>query len=306
MQYKDYYAALGVARDATADDIKAAYRKLARAHHPDLNKAKGSEARFKEISEAYEVLKDPEKRAAYDALGRVPPGQEFRPPPGWDEGFEFSFGSGPSRGGRSEGFSDFFEAIFGQMGSARGGPQGRPGRRDHHAKLGITLAEAVSGTTRQVGLRSPQMTPEGRVALKERSLSVIVPKGVRPGEMIRLAGQSGDGGDLYLEIEIQPHPLFRLDGRDIHLDLPVAPWEAALGAKVMVPMPGARVELAIPPGSSSGRKLRLKGRGLGGGDFYAVLQITMPRQMSPDAQRLWRELMAKHAGHNPRAAFSPR
>lgn len=288
MEYKDYYAALGVKREATVDEIKAAYRKLAREHHPDLSKKKGSEERFRQVSEAYEVLKDPEKRAAYDALGQASPGQDFRPPPGWDEGFEFSF-SGPPRGARrEEGFSDFFETIFGQMHQARGGTSARG--RDHHAKLAISLPDAVNGTTRMVSLRSPEVTPEGRVALRERTINVNIPRGTRAGEMIKLAGQGGQGGDLYLEVEITPHPQWRLEGQDIFCDVPVAPWEAALGRKVPVPTPEGRVEIGIPPGSSSGRKLRLRGRGLGGGDFYAVLKIVMPPGAGPEAQRLWREL----------------
>lgn len=291
MEYKDYYAALGVKRDATADEIKAAYRKLAREHHPDLSQKKGSEERFKEVSEAYEVLKDPEKRAAYDALGQASPGQDFRPPPGWDQGFEFSFSGEPRRHarGRDEGFSDFFENIFGQMHSARGGANAARGR-DQHAKLAISLSDAVNGSTRMVSLRSPQVTPEGRVGLRERAIEVAIPKGTRAGEMIKLAGQGGQGGDLYLEIEITPHPLWRLEGADIFCDVPVAPWEAALGRKVAVDTPQGRVEIGIPPGSSSGRKLRLRGRGLAGGDFFAVLKIVLPPSAGPEAQRLWREL----------------
>lgn len=291
MEYKDYYAALGVKREATADEIKVAYRKLAREHHPDLSHQTGAEERFKEISEAHEVLKDPEKRAAYDALGQASPGQDFRPPPGWDEGFEFSF-TKPSRSsarGRDEGYSDFFENIFGQMQGARGGASAASGR-DHHAKLAVSLPDAVNGTTRMVSLRSPEVTPEGRVGLRERAIEVAIPKGTRAGEVIKLAGQGGQGGDLYLEIEITPHPLWRVEGADIFCDVPVAPWEAALGRKVAVDMPQGRVEIGIPPGSSSGRKLRLRGRGLGGGDFYAVLKIVMPPSAGPEAQRLWREL----------------
>jgi curved DNA-binding protein len=299
MQYKDYYAALGLKPTATEAEIKSAYRKLAREHHPDLSKKTGAEEKFKELSEAYEVLKDPEKRAAYDALGRPQPGQDFRPPPGWDEGFEFSF----RQGQREEGFSDFFESIFGQRARPRGRAQGVHRGRDHHAKLGITLAEAIRGGKRQVGIKSPRVTADGRVELAQRTLDVTIPKGVKPGEMLRLAGQGGDGGDLFLEVEIQPGGPWRLEGQDIYLDLPVAPWEAALGAKVKVPLPEGAIELSVPAGSSSGRKLRLKGRGLAGGDFYAVLSIMLPKTMGPEAERLWQEMQALGRGFDPRSGL---
>ena len=222
--------------------IKQAYRKLARKYHPDVSKEKDAEARFKEVGEAYEVLKSPEKRAAYDQLGQGPrPGEEFRPPPDWGAGFEFS---GP--GGRNSDYSDFFESLFGAQGRQGGGRGGfHPGRgEDHHAKVLLDLDATLRGGTRQFTLRMPEIDADGRLVSKERTLNVQVPKGILPGQHIRLAGQGarapGEGnsaGDLFIEVEFQPNSLYRIDGRDLYLDLPVAPWEAALGATVKTPTP---------------------------------------------------------------------
>lgn len=314
MEFKDYYQIMGVARDATQDDVKRAYRKLARKYHPDVSKESNAEERFKEVGEAYEVLKDPEKRAAYDQLGaRWKAGQEFRPPPDWDAGFEFR-GGGYTDGGTAD-FSDFFSELFGR-GQARSGPRAAgPGGtfrmrgEDHHAKVLIDLEDSYQGATRTITLRMPELTGDGHVVTRERSLNVRIPKGVRPGRQIRLTGQGGQGlggagaGDLYLEVEIRPHPLYRLDGGDIYLDLPIAPWEAALGATVKVPTPGGSVDLRIPAGSNQGRKLRLKGRGLPGhetGDMYVVLQVTLPPAHDERAQALYRQ-MKEELGFNPRA-----
>jgi curved DNA-binding protein len=304
MEYKDYYKALGVERDASADAIKTAYRKLARRYHPDINKEKGAEDRFKEISEAYEVLKDPEKRAAYDQIGRgFKPGQEFHPPPDWDAGFEFS-------GGEAGEFSDFFESLFGRM-RTRGRGEGATFRargQDHHAKVLVDLEDAYHGATRPITLRAAELGEDGQVQLRERQVNVGIPKGVRQGQMIRLAGQGSPGigggttGDLYLEVDFNPHSIYRVDGKDVYLDLPVAPWEAALGAKVKTPTPAGIVDLTVPAGSAQGRKLRLRGRGIPArepGDFYAVLQIALPAAATPDAQRLYRE-MAEKLAFNPR------
>ncbi|HUW38557.1 MAG TPA: DnaJ C-terminal domain-containing protein [Rhodocyclaceae bacterium] len=310
MEFKDYYQTLGVARNATQDDIKRAYRKLARKYHPDVSKESDAEARFKELGEAYAVLKDPEKRVAYDQMGsQWQAGQDFQPPPGWDAGFEFS---GPDAGpGDGAGFSDFFETLFGRQG--RGAQAHRAGMhaqgQDHHAKVLIDLQDAYRGARRSISLRMPALDAQGRVAVQERKLDVSIPRGIRAGQHLRLAGQGGPGlgegpaGDLYLEIEFKPHPLFRVDGRDVYLALPLAPWEAALGAAVTAPTPEGPVQLTVPPGSAAGRKLRLKGKGIPGkppGDLYAVLAIALPPADSEAAKDAWRTL-AKTFDFNPRA-----
>ena len=314
MKFKDYYATLGVPREAGADDIKRAYRKLARKYHPDLNKGKDAEANFKELGEAYEVLKDPEKRAAYDDAGqRWKAGADQEPPPGWNSGYEFRGAGGD---GAADGFpdhSDFFEALFGRR--QAGGAQARrapPRAQDHHAKVLIDLADAYSGASRSILLHVPVLDEHGRLSMRERQLDVAIPQGVREGQHLRLSGQGAPGpdgagaGDLYLEIHFNPHPLFRVEGRDVTLELPVAPWEAALGASVTAPTPDGSVQLSIPAGSASGRKLRLKGKGIPGkqpGDLYVVLQIQMPRDQGPATQQAWNELARLHADFNPRAAM---
>jgi curved DNA-binding protein len=309
MEYKDYYKILGVEKTASADDIKAAYRKLARQNHPDINKDKGAEARFKEIAEAYEVLKDPEKRAAYDQVGQgFRPGQDFRPPPGWDQGFEFS-GAGDGEG---QDFSDFFESLFGrtQQGRARrgGGGEFRARGQDHHAKIFIDLPDAYQGATRTISLRGAALDENGQVKMTERQVNVSIPKGVKPGQLIRLNGQGSPGigggpaGDLYLEVEFNPNSAYRVEDKDVYFDLPVTPWEAALGGKVKAPTPSGVVDLTIPPGSAQGRKLRLRGRGIPArepGDLYVVLQIALPPANTPEAQRIYREMEQKLA-FNPR------
>jgi curved DNA-binding protein len=307
MEFKDYYQTLGVERSATQDDIKRAYRKLARKYHPDVSKAPDAEARFKEVGEAYEVLKDPEKRAAYDQFGnRWRDGQEFRPPPDWDAGFEFS---GPGGAGAT-GFSDFFETLFGRAraGSAGfGGGSLRIRGDDHHARILIDLEDSYRGATRSITLQSPEVDG-GRVKTRERTLNVKIPRGIVAGQRIRLPGQgaagigSGEKGDLYLEADFRPHPLFRADNRDIHLELPVTPWEAALGETVTVPTLGGNVDLRIPAGSQSGRRLRLKGRGLPGktpGDQYVNLSIVTPNADTESARALYRK-MAAELPMNPR------
>lgn len=313
MEFKDYYQILGVSKDATQDEIKRAYRKLARKYHPDVSKEPDAEARFKEVGEAYEVLKDPEKRAAYDQLGaNWKAGQDFRPPPDWDQGFEFH--GGGFTGADAAGFSDFFESLFGRggFGGARQGGAGRGFRargEDTHARILIDLEDAYKGATRTITLKHTELGPDGRPHLKERSLNVRIPKGIRQGQQIRLAGQGGAGigggpaGDLYLEIEFKPHPFYKLEGKDVYLDLPVAPWEAALGAVVKVPTPSGTVDLKIPPNSSAGRKLRLKGRGIPSkepGDFYVVLQIALPKADTPAARQAY-EACKKALDFNPRA-----
>lgn len=314
MEYKDYYQIMGVARDATQDEIKRAYRKLARKYHPDVSKEPDAEARFKEVGEANEVLKDPEKRAAYDQLGKQwKNGQEFRPPPDWDAGFEFR-GGGYTAGDAGV-HSDFFEELFGRGFAGPGGAQGRRTFRmrgeDHHAKVLIDLEDSFDGATRSISLRMPELTDGGHVTTRERTLSVRIPKGIRPGQQIRLAGQGGRGlggaepGDLYLEVEFREHPLYRVDGADIYLDLPVAPWEAALGANVKAPTPSGLIDLKIPANSRQGSKLRLKGRGLTGkqpGDLYVILQVALPPADSDAARTLYKQ-MQDQLGFNPRATM---
>lgn len=312
MEFKDYYKVLGVERAASEEEIKKAFRKLARKHHPDVSKAPGAAARMQELNEAYDVLRDPEKRAAYDQIGKgVLGGQEFRPPPGWDAGFEFS--GGPRGGGDSADHSDFFEALFGA--ARRGAPRQRhpdSGLRargqDHHAKIVIPLEDAFHGATRTLTLHSPGLDASGHLALRERQLSVNIPKGIRAGQQIRLAGQGTPGlggepaGDLYLELQFEPHARYRVDGRDLYLTLPVAPWEAALGAAVPVRTPDGSLEMNVPPGSQTGRKLRLKGRGIPGstpGDLYVVLEVVLPPADSDKAKALYRQ-MAEVLGFDPR------
>ncbi|HUY03922.1 MAG TPA: DnaJ C-terminal domain-containing protein [Rhodocyclaceae bacterium] len=307
MKFKDYYETLGLARGATQDEVKRAYRKLARKFHPDVSKEADAEARFKELGEAYAVLKDPEKRAAYDQMGsQWKTGQDFRPPPGWDAGFEFSGGNAGADPGVDH--SDFFEALFGRQGRSGQRSHGHAQGQDHHAKVLIDLADAYRGAQRSISLRLPVLDGQGRVAMQERRLDVVIPKGIRAGQHLRLAGQGGPGlgdgpaGDLYLEIAFNPDPQFRADGRDVYLDLPLAPWEAALGAQVTAPTPAGPVQLTIPPGSVAGRQLRLRGRGIPGsppGDLYVVLTIALPPADSDSAREAY-QAMAKAFAFNPR------
>jgi curved DNA-binding protein len=314
VQFKDYYQVMGVARDATEAQIKQAYRRLARKYHPDVSKEKDAEARFKELGEAYEVLRNPEKRAAYDNLGADHrSGEEFRPPPDWNSDFEFS---GAGRGNAD--YSDFFESLFGAQARAQAGrrsgfhpERGPEGGEDHHAKVMLDLEASLTGGSRSFALKMPEIDSEGRLKTVERKLNVQVPKGILAGQQIRLAGQggragdSGKAGDLYLEVEFQPHPLYRIDGRDLSITLPVAPWEAALGATVKTPTPGGVVELKVPPGSHAGSKLRLKGRGMPAqppGDFYVILQIALPPARDEKARAAYAALAAA-VPFDPRAGM---
>jgi curved DNA-binding protein len=309
MEFKDYYEIMGVSRDAAQDEIKRSYRKLARKFHPDVSSDPQAEERFKEVGEAYEVLKDPEKRVAYDQLGaQWQPGQDFKPPPDWDQGFEFRDG-GYTESDAAQ-FSDFFDSLFGGRGHGGGRSHQRFRARgeDHHAKVSVDLEDSYTGAQRAITLRAPELTDDGHVVVRERTLNVRIPKGIRSGQRIRLAGQGGPGlgdgqsGDLYLQVELNPHGLYRVDGRDVYLDLPVAPWEAALGATVKSPTPSGAVDLRIPPNSNQGSKLRLKGKGIPGkepGDMYVVLKITLPPS-SDDSGTLYKEMEDKMA-FNPRA-----
>lgn len=321
MEYKDYYQIMGVERSANQDEIKRAYRKLARKYHPDVSKEADAEKRFKEVGEAYEVLKDPEKRAAYDQLGaNWQSGQDFNAPPDWDAGFEFR--GGGFTDADASAYSDFFESLFGH-GFQQAGPQGQGAYRaqsgfdsrgeDHHAKILIDLEDAMNGSTRSISLRVPEIDTDGRVVQKKRVLKINIPKGIKQGQHIRLAGQGNPGigqgkaGDLYLEIEFNPHSMYRIDGRDIFLDLPVAPWEAALGASVKVPTPAGVVDMKIKPGTTNNSKMRLKGRGIPAssktgepGDLYVIMQIALP-PADTEAEKAAYENMRQTFDFNPRA-----
>jgi curved DNA-binding protein len=336
MKYRDYYQILGLPRDATQDGIKRAYRKLARKYHPDVSRQADAEERFKELGEAYKVLKDTEKRAAYDRMGsQWHEGQDFQPPPQWDDNFEFNGKENRSRANAE--FSDFFEAMFG---SEHAGGQGRQANRkasrtdraeqaasdlegaysgaqcsipgqDHHAKITINLEDAYRGAQRSISLETPILDAQGHVSLQSRTLNVSIPRGTRSGQHLRLSGQGGAGfgegraGDLYLEISLRDHPRFRVDGRDVSLDVPVAPWEAALGTSVTVPLPDSSVEMTIPPESGGGRRLRLKGKGIPGnppGDLYVTLNIVLPPADTDSAKATW-DRMRQAFDFDPRADF---
>jgi curved DNA-binding protein len=312
MEYKDYYGIMGVNKDATQDEIKRSYRKLARKYHPDVSKEANAETRFKEVGEAYEVLKDPEKRAAYDQLGsQWKAGQDFHPPPGWDAGYEFSRDDGnPDLGD----FSDFFESLYGRRFHAAGNRQqdhrGFQMRgEDHHARVMVDLEDSYRGATRSITLQVSSLDENGRVVTRPRTLNVRIPKGIRRGQQIRLAGQGGSGhgggdaGDLYLEVDFNPASHYRAEGADVYLDLPLAPWEAGLGATVKVPTPAGTVDLKIPAGSQSGKKLRLKGRGIPArqpGDLYVVLKIIAPPAKTEQQRRVYEEMKQKFS-FNPRS-----
>lgn len=311
MQFKDYYQTLGVPRDATAEAIKKAYRRLARKYHPDVSKEPDAELRMQEVNEANAVLSDPEKRAAYDQVGQgLHSGQEFHPPPGWDAGFEFS-GNGFSPQDMA-GFSDFFSELFGHMG--RGSQRFRAQNnfqargQDHRAKVLLDLEDSFSGAVRQITLRVPQFDATGHVVTTTRSLNVKIPKGVRAGQVIRLAGQgsagfgSGKPGDLLLEVEFHPHDRFRIDGANLHMKLSVAPWEAALGAVVSIPTPEGNIKVRIPAGAQSGQQLRVPGKGIPcnpPGDLLLDIQVILPLADTPKAKQFY-ESMARELAFEPR------
>ena len=310
MQYKDYYQILGVEKDASAEVLKKAFRKLARKYHPDVSKEADAEVRMREVNEAYAVLSDPEKRAAYDQLGRgYSPGQDFRPPPDWDAGFEFS--GQPYGTHETADFSDFFAELFGRMGghAQHRGAAGRGGRgEDHHAKVMLDLEDAFIGATRQISLRVPKMDAQGRVMLETRTLNVKIPKGVHAGQIIRLTGQGASGasgtaaGDLLLEVQFKPHPRMRSEGRDVYLSLPVAPWEAALGGVISVDLPSGPLQTRLPEGVQRNRSLRVRGKGLPGnppGDLILELQIVLPPANTPAARAVY-ENLAKSLPFDPR------
>jgi curved DNA-binding protein len=315
MEYHDYYKTLQLSRDASQEEIKKQYRRLARKYHPDVSKEANAEQRFKEIAEAYEVLKDPQKRKSYDQLGaNWKAGQEFRPPPGWEQAFgggNAHFGGGMGGGG----FSDFFESVFGGgigAGAGRGaGFAGRPQKpASQTLRITIRLKESYEGGKRTVQI--PEYGPNGEPSGSHKKLEIRIPKGIQQGQKIRLSNQGpsavpgGPRGDLLLEIRFEAHPLFQLEGGNILLTLPITPWEAALGDRVTVPTLGGNVELKIAAGAQSGQKMRLKGRGLPGkqpGDQIVTLQIQTPPAESEAMQQLYQQLRAQ-SRFDPRSHFS--
>jgi curved DNA-binding protein len=311
MKFRDYYETFGLPRNAAQEDIKRAYRKLARKYHPDVSKEPDAESRFKELGEAYAVLKDPEKRAAYDQVGsHWKAGQDFQPPPGWDAGFEFSGRGADLADDLADDLdqSDFFEALFGRRSSGARQPGMHARGEDHHVKVLIDLEDAYLGAQRSITLRVPTLDAQGHVVLRERRLDVGIPRGIRAGQHLRLAGQGNPGhgegpaGDLFLEIGFNPHAKFRVDGRDVFIDLPLTPWEAALGCSVPLPTPEGSLQLKVPAGSAAGRQLRLKGKGIPGdpaGDLYAVLGIALPPADSEQAKAAYRT-MAEAFDFDPR------
>lgn len=317
MEYKDYYQIMGVGREASPDDIKRAYRKLARKYHPDVSKEKDAEARFKDVNEAYEVLKDPEKRKAYDQFGNQwQAGQQFNP-----NDFDFSqfqqfnggqgFQQGTYQGGTGD-FSDFFESLFGgRQGFSqqrRRSPRPQEGE-DLHTDISISLEEAYHGLNKTLQLRVPAQDASGHWHEEDKILNVKIPAGVKDGQQIRLAGQGAQGmygganGDLYLKIHLKEHPLYRVVERDIHLNVPIAPWEAALGAEIRVPTLGGMVDVKIPANAKTGQKMRLRGRGLSGkevGDQYLILQIQTPAAGTEAERELYQNMAKQFANFFPR------
>jgi curved DNA-binding protein len=307
MKYKDYYASLGLERGASEEDIKKAYRRLARKYHPDVSKEAGAEEKFKEVAEAYQTLKDPEKRAAYDQLGSHPAGQEFNPPPNWQQQYtETPFSS------EDIDLADLFSHLRGG-GSGRGARMSMPGQ-DYEIGVAITVEEAFHGTQIDLDLNMPEYDEQGRLRRVPRAFKARIPKGATDGQRLRLPGKGGKGmqggrdGDLYLNITLRPHALYRASGHDLFLDLPLAPWEAVLGTSVEVPTPGGVVRLKVPAGTHAGGQLRLPGRGLpkpkgGEGDLYAIVQIVVPSVVGTPERELYRKL-AEGSNFDPRAHFA--
>jgi curved DNA-binding protein len=308
MKYKDYYATLGVERSATPEDIKKAYRKLARKFHPDVSKEKDAEEKFKAVAEAYETLKDGEKRAAYDQLGSHAQGQDFRPPPDWEQHF--------ARGQASFDdidLADLFAGLGGRGGFRRADPNAPIAGRDYEASVRVTLEQAFHGTEIQLDVSVPELDDHGVAHRVPRVVTVRIPRGVTDGQKLRVPGKGGKGvrggraGDLYLDIAVTPHRLFRADGRDLFVDLPLAPWEAVLGASIALPTPAGTVNLKVPSGTRAGQQLRLAGRGLArpdgsAGNLFAIVQIAVPT-VTDDAQRTLYRQLADASSFNPRAHF---
>ncbi|HMA30209.1 MAG TPA: DnaJ C-terminal domain-containing protein [Casimicrobiaceae bacterium] len=306
MKYKDYYAVLGVERTAAADAIKAAYRKLARKYHPDVSKEKDAEEKFKEVAEAYETLKDPEKRAAYDQLGRHAAGEDFRPPPDW----QHSYGEAPFSFEEAD-LADLFAGFAGRARGARRAPNAPIRGQDYEAGVRLDFDQAYSGAEIELDLAVIEHDERGALRRAQRKIKVRIPKGVTDGQKLRVPGKGGTGlnggpaGDLYLDIAVQAHPLYRTDGLDLHMDLPLSPWEAVLGANVELPTPSGRVTLKIPPGTRGGQQMRLAGRGLSrpngtAGHLYAHVQIAVPTVVDDRQRELYRKL-AEVSAFDPRA-----
>jgi curved DNA-binding protein len=309
MKYKDYYEILGVPRGASDEEIKKRYRILARKYHPDVSKEPDAEKRFKEMAEAYATLKDPEKRAAYDQLGARKPGEEFRPPPDWAT----QFGEGAAAFEDMD-LADLFASLAGH--ARRGGRHGAAGAmrgQDYEITVPITLEEAYHGTEVGLDLSMTEIDDAGRLRRVPKRITARIPKGPTDGQVLRLPGQGGKGigggpaGDVYVNITLRPHPLYRVSGHDLYFDLPLAPWEAALGTAVEIPTLGGKVSLKVPPGTQGGQRLRLTGRGLphpegSAGDLYAVVTIAMPRSLSDRERSLYRELAAA-SKFDPRASL---
>ena len=313
MRYKDYYGILGVARDADADAIKTAYRKLARKYHPDVSKEKDAEEKFKDVSEAYETLKDAEKRAAYDQLGTYREGQEFRPPPDWGR----EFGQGGMGGGHFEDIdlSDLFAGLAGARGRAGGGARAnRPmAGSDYEAVVRISFEQAFEGTEVDLELSALEWDPDGGVRRVPHRVRTRIPRGVTNGEKLRVPGKGGKGvnggpdGDLYLDIEVADHPLYRVSGNDLFIDLPLAPWEAVLGTSVDLPTPAGTVTLKVPAGTRAGQQLRLSGRGMArgsgaAGNLYALVRIEVPSVVDDAHKDIYKKL-AETSNFDPRAHF---
>jgi len=314
MKYKDYYKILGLERGASADEIKTAYRRLARKYHPDVSKEKDAEEKFKEMSEAYETLKDPEKRAAYDQLGTHRPGQEFRPPPEW--GAQFGEGFGQGAGGFEDiDLSDLFAGLAGRHAHAGGRRAERPlPGSDYEAVVRISFEQAFHGTEVDLELSALEWDPDGGVRRVPHRVRTRIPRGVTNGEKLRVPGKGGKGvkggpdGDLYLDIEVADHPLYRVAGNDLYVDLPLAPWEAVLGTSVELPTPAGSVTLKVPPGTRAGQQLRLSGRGMtrgsgAAGHLYALVRIEVPSVVDDAQKDLYRKL-ADSSSFDPRAHFA--
>lgn len=311
MKYVDYYQVLGVEHDATLADIKKAYRKLAHKYHPDVAKGDGNEEKFKDISVAYSTLKDPEKRAAYDQLGRHPQGQDFVPPHQWQEHFHES-GADFADVDLADLLAAFAAA---QQGEHRGRQQQPVRGPDYEVPLSVTLEQIYSGDETEITVSVPEYDAHGLLHRIPKTFRVRIPKGASDGQRLRLPQKGGEGlrggqaGDLYIVMNIQPHPFYRVSGHDLYLDLPLTPWEAVLGAKVQIPTLGGLVEMTIPPGTASGSKLRLGKRGLPGpnnaqGDQYAVVHIEVPKTVTPTERELFSQL-AQASHFNPRAQLTP-
>ncbi|MBM4201323.1 MAG: molecular chaperone DnaJ [Gammaproteobacteria bacterium] len=312
MKYKDYYKVMGLERTATPEDIKKTYRKLARKYHPDVSKESDAEEKFKEVAEAYEVLKDPEKRAAYDQLGAHQPGQDFRPPPGWEKQFserDFSF--------EGVDLADIFAAFSGGRphGAPGGGKRPIPGQ-DYEVNVQITIQQACDGTELDLKLELPEYDQHGFTHRVPHNVKARIPKGATDGQRLRLSGKGGKGlnggrdGNLYLNIMLEPHPLFRVSGHDLYLDLPLAPWEAVLGTTVRVPTPKGDVRLKVPSVTAAGQRLRVAHRGLpkphqGAGDLFAIVQITVPTTVGESERKLF-EALAEQSAFDPRSHFERR